>query len=190
MPEDGGDGMLDLGDATEAEMRQASGLQITGLRGTLGAGAGERSAAGHFTGLFSSSDDDESDSSDEEEEEEDEGDAGRDLTVGREEGDFEVEERRRRRRKGKGRRPSTTERKERGSIDDDDDDDDDDENDDDDDENMTDGINDGKVFGLPPRGNKGSLRGSGQGEEESSGSGEGSSSDDEGMVEIRTRRSS
>lgn len=155
MPEEG-DGMVDLGPATEQEMSQASGLQITGLRTASAAGA-----AGHFSGLFSSSD-----SSDEDRDgsgSSDEGEAGRDHTVGRAEGDFEQSERRRRRR-----RPSTTEAKSRGAIDDDYDDDE---------------VNDGReVFGLP----KGSSAMS-EMVEESSGSG---SSDDEGMVEIRTRRSS
>lgn len=157
MPEEG-DGMVDLGSATEHEMSQASGLQITGLRTVSGS-----NAAGHFSGLFSSSDssdDDDGNGSNSS----DEGEAGRDHTVGREEGDFEQGEMRRR------RRPSTTEAKARTSIDDDYDDDDE--------------VNDGReVFGLP----KGTSKDVPEVEESSSGSG---SSDDEGMVEIRTRRSS
>lgn len=168
MPEEG-DGMVDLGSATEHEMSQASGLQITGLRGTV---SGSSGAAGHFTGLFSSSDSSEDDDDDRNGSSDDEGDAGRDHTVGREEGDFEQGEKSRR----KGRRPSTTEAKERGAIDDDYDDDDD-----------GDEVNDGReVFGLP-KGEDKLGRGQAQEEQESSGSG---SSDDEGMVEIRTRRSS
>lgn len=156
MPEEG-DGMVDLGPATEQEMSQASGLQITGLR-TVGGST----AAGHFSGLFSSSDSSEDDDGDASMSS-DEGEAGRDHTVGREEGDFEQSERRRR------RRPSTTEAKSRGAIDDDYDDDDDE-------------VHDGReVFGLPQG------RTMPQAEESSSGSG---SSDDEGMVEIKTRRSS
>jgi hypothetical protein len=161
-----GDGMVDLGQATDREMEQAtsaSGLQITGLR-TVSGGQG---AAGRFSGLFSSSDSSEEDDG-EGSSGSDEGDAGRDNTVGRAEGDFEQGERRPK------RRPSTTEAKERRAIDDFDDDD------------NNDGMGKG-VFGVP-RGNN--TPGVGGMNEEDQGSSGSSESDDEGMVEIRTRRSS
>lgn len=170
MPEDG-DGLVDLGEATDHEMSQAagtSGLQITGLRTVSGSGA-----AGRFSGLFSSSDssDDEDDASNSS----DEGDAGRDHTVGRAEGDFEQAESSGRRLPR--RRPSTTEAKERRAIDDFDDDDDD---------NNEEGMGKEVLFGIPSGNNTPGVGGLRQEEESASGS----SSDDEGMVEIRTRRSS
>jgi len=124
-------GMLESGGGGE-------GLNITGLRTVSGLGA----TASRFSGLFSGSDDDSSDSGDEGGGGDgygggygayDEDDAGRDVTVGREGGDFEVDEaegmspaghgaagnaaaRRRAERERKGRRPSTTEAKERVAL--------------------------------------------------------------------------
>ncbi|KAK5114401.1 hypothetical protein LTR85_010223 [Meristemomyces frigidus] len=115
---------IDLGPATEKEIRESTGLQITGLR-TLGASG----SASRFSGLFGSDDS----SSSEEDTEFDEDMTGRDATIGRAEGDFEQEDdavaaggvgRRRSQRGGKDRRPSTTEAKERTPLDDEDEEDD------------------------------------------------------------------
>lgn len=177
MPEDGGgDGLVDLGEATDHEMSQASGasgLQITGLRTVSGSGA-----AGRFSGLFSSSDSSDDDGEDDLSSD-DEGDAGRDLTVGRAEGDFEQAESSGNGKRLPRRRPSTTEAKERRAIDDFDDDDDD---------NNEEGMGKEGLFGIPRGNNTPGVGGLRHQQEEESGSG--SSSDDEGMVEIKTRRSS
>lgn len=114
---------IDLGPATERDIRETTGLQITGLR-TIGTSG----SASRFSGLFGS---DDSSSSDEDTEYDEEDMAGRDATVGRPEGDFEQPDaaatggvgRRRSQRSGNERRPSTTAAKERTPLDDDDDDD-------------------------------------------------------------------
>jgi hypothetical protein len=126
MPEDPDEAEIDLGPATERAIGEVSsplgspgvgGLNITGLR-TVG---GLSETASRVSGLFTGSD-----SSDSEGEmmgfEED--DAGRDVTVGRKEGDFEDEAAEGMSpaaissgRKVGRRRPSTTEAKERQPLD-------------------------------------------------------------------------
>lgn len=133
MPENPDESEIDLAAATEREIREGQpgsprqGLNITGLRTVSGLGA----TASRFSGLFSGSDEDSSDSDGGQGYDED--DAGRDVTVGREEGDFEDADaaegmspaghaaaRRRAEKDAKTRRPSTTEAKERMALDDED----------------------------------------------------------------------
>ena len=119
LPEEPSEGDIDLGPATEREMQEA-GLQITGLRTV----AGMSGSASKFSGLFSSSDD----SSSDEGEVDYEGDAGRDMTLQREEGEYEDESGSGSAATGRRRGPkrqSTTEAKQRTPLDDDEDDDED-----------------------------------------------------------------
>jgi hypothetical protein len=132
MPEDPDEGDIDLGPATEREILEAggpgsptTGLNITGLRTVSGLGA----TASRVSDLFAGSDSSDSDG----EIVFDEDDAGRDITIGRPEGEFEdvaaegmspagLAGRRRQGRDEKKRRPSTTEAKERKPLDDEDED--------------------------------------------------------------------
>lgn len=177
----------------ERELSEATGLQITGLRGSL-RGAATNSK---FTGLFSSDDSSSSGS----EPDYDEDDAGRDETLLRAEGDFEsstattpadghVINARRAALGAHGppRRPSTTEAKQRRSLIDDDEDDDEDDDDEDDgelgsamDRNLI--LNEA---GESPFADPEDMRGGGrmgEGDDESS-----SDDSDEGLVEIKARR--
>lgn len=122
LPDDAGDLPIDIS-AADRDVEEA-GLQITGLRTVGGAGSASR-----FSGLFSGSDDS---SSSDDDIGFDEDDAGKDETIGRAEGDFEgsddgfgeTSQFRWRRRDSRGRRPSTTEAKERTPLDDDEEDED------------------------------------------------------------------
>lgn len=111
LPEDPDDHPIDLSSIEEA------GLQITGLRTV----SGMTGSASRFSGLFSGSDDS---SSSDDEIGFDEDDAGKDETIARAAGDFEVDDdssgltQRWSRRDSRDRRPSTTEAKERTPLDD------------------------------------------------------------------------
>ena len=112
---DGDDGLIDMGPASPQSPVGSSGLQITGLRTVEDISRNTSRFEGLFGSEDSSSDDDDFD----------EDDAGRDLTVGRAEGDYEQDDPAagiNRRRSGKDRRPSTHEAKERTLLDDEDDD--------------------------------------------------------------------
>ena len=146
------------------------GLQITGLRTVSGAGHISRGSGSKFSGLFSSSDSDDSSN-----EEFDEDAAGRDHTLDRDGGDYDeptsdpTNEGFRRQRPI--RRPSTTEAKERTPLDDSDED----------------GSEELEITDLDlPEEMQSKLvlnRHEGEDSEEDS-------SDDDGLVEIRPRRTS
>ena len=117
LPEEPSEGDIDLGPATEREIREAGGLQITGLR-TVGGMSG---TASRVSGLFGGSDDG---SSSDGELYFDEDEAGRDPTLERAEGEYEDGDEMVGgvgRQSKERRRPSTTEAKERTPLDDGDD---------------------------------------------------------------------
>jgi len=162
---------LDLGAVSP---QAGAGLQLTGIRSAAGGGLPSGSAS-KFSGLFGS----DSSSSEEDEDFDDEGDAGRDATLGRPEGEYgdagsgssssgSVG----RRRSQKGRRPSTTEAKQRTPLSDDDDDEEEDE--------LSSGFENRLRFGESR----------GEGPFADPEAEEASSSDEDDMVEIRPRRTS
>lgn len=133
LPENPDEGDIDLGPATEREIREStsassptSGLNITGLRTVGGLGQTASRVSGLFTGSDSSDDSNGYGDFDED-------DAGRDLTANRPEGDYEDSTAENMspvgssssaaQRRQKPRRPSTTEAKERFPLDNDDEED-------------------------------------------------------------------